>query len=176
MPGYSLDWRDYPKCVAVIAVLMAALLPVGFGHAQFPGGSLGANGLQEVVFANVFEDITTAQNSQPLRNIGQAMHTVQVTFPNETTEVSGIQVRLEWTRDGISWRPAGPDITVAPVLSEGIGAQDVISYETYYGVFRAIRVGSVVDTPGGEEMTVRYIGHIIPVVPFVTLQTDRWAF
>lgn len=168
-PGSSME--DYPKLAAVVVLILCVL-----GAAMRPANAQQPNAIQEVVFENVFTSITTAQQSQPLRNIGQAMHTVQVTFPLENTEVTSIQVRLEWTRDGSDWRPAGPDITTAPVLSEGIGATDVIAYETYYGVFRAIRVNNVIDTPGAEQMTVKYIGHIIPVVPFVTLQGDRWAF
>lgn len=158
--------EDYPKLATVLALILALL--------SIPGWLSGQT--QEVVFANVFDAITTAQQSNPLRNIGQAMHTVQVTFPDENTSVSSIQVRLEWTRDGSSWRPAGPDITTAPVLTNGVGDTDVVAYETYYGVFRAIRINSVVNTPGGEDLTVKYVGHLIPVMPFVTLQADRWTF
>lgn len=154
-----------------LQAIMAAAVVLGFGLVA------RSQQIQEVVFENIFSGITTAQASNPIRNIGQSMHTVQVTFPSEVAAVTGIQVRLEWTRDGSDWRPAGPDIVSVPVLDEGIpGTTDVIAYETYYGVFRAIRVNNVIDTPGMEAMTVKYIGQIIPVVPFVTLQSDRWSF
>lgn len=154
-----------------LQAIVAVAVVLGFGL------SARTQQIQEVVFENIFSGITTAQASNPIRNIGQSMHTLQVTFPLEVAAVTGIQIRLEWTRDGVNWRPAGPDITGAPVLDEGIpGVTDVIAYETYYGVFRAIRVNNVIDTPGAEAMTVKYVGQIIPVVPFVTLQSDRWSF
>lgn len=164
-------WADYPKLVLVLAIIASALSVPALSQRSVTGPSI-----QETVFANVFSAITAAQASSPIRNIGQAMHTVQVTFPSENTAVTGIQVRLEWARATGDWRPAGPDIVGAPVLSQGTGETDVVAYETYYGVFRAIRINNVVPTPGGEELTVRYLGHIVPVVPFVTLKADRWAF
>lgn len=170
-PHEQNPWADYPALVIVLAIIAMVLSVPVMAQRSVTGQTI-----QEVVFANVFSAITTAQASDPIRNIGQAMHTIQVSFPSENTAVTGIQVRLEWARATGDWRPAGPDIVGAPVLTNGIGATDVLAYETYYGVFRAVRVNNVIDTPGGEEMTVRYTGHIIPVVPFVTLQADRWAF
>lgn len=134
---------------------------------------------QSTVFAVPLSGISAATASDPIRNIGQAMHTIQVSFPAENAQVASIQVRLEFARDDNDdtvWIPAGPDIIVAPVLDNGDGATDVYAYQDYYGVFRAVRVRSVVNTPGAELMTVRYIGHLTPVVPFITLRTDRWAF
>lgn len=164
--------KNYPQ----IAVLMLAII-LGFGV-------LGAqqSPFQQVVFENVFAAITTAQASLPFRNVGQAMHTLQVTFPDETTAVSGIEIRLEWCSydcepAGDGWKPMGPNITDAPVLDNGIvGVTDVIAYETYYGVFRSMRANMTINTPGAEELTARYTGAIIPVVPFVTLRDNRWAF
>lgn len=163
--------KGYPQ----IAALML-LLAGGFAYLA------AQNPIQQVVFENVFTAITTAQVSAPFRNVGQAMHTLQVTFPDEVATVTGIQIRIEWCSydcepAGGGWKPAGADITEAPVLDDGIpGVTDVYAYETYYGVFRSIRANMVIDTPGGEELTARYVGHIVPVVPFVTLRDDRWAF
>jgi hypothetical protein len=163
--------KGYPKLAALLLVLAS-----GFTYlaAQSP--------FQEVVFENVFSAITTAQVSSPFRNVGQAMHTLQVTFPSEVATVTGIQIRLEWCSYdcetlGGGWKPMGPDITEAPVLDNGIaGVTDVYAYTTYYGVFRSMRADMVTNTPGGEQLTARYTGAIIPVVPFVTLRDNRWAF
>lgn len=163
--------RDYP---VLAAVTMALVLGLSTLAAQNP--------IQQVVFENVFSAITTAQASQTFRNVGQAMHTLQVTFPDETTAVSPIAIRIEYCyRDcglaGDGWKPMGPDITAVPVLDDGIvGVTDVYAYTTSYGVFRAIRANMTADTPAGEELTARYYGAIVPVVPFVTLRDDRWAF
>lgn len=163
--------QGYPKIAFVALIIILAFTGLA---AQSP--------IQQVVFENVFSAVTLAQVSAPFRNIGQAMHTLQVTFPNEVATVSPIAIRLEWCSydcgsAGAGWKPMGPDITDAPVLDDGIpGVTDVYAYETYYGVFRSMRANMTANTPGGEQLTARYVGHIIPVVPFVTLRTDRWAF
>lgn len=156
-------------CVLTIwLIVLASLLFVAGVYGQFK---------QTVVFDNALEDVTGANEcSDPIRNIGQTMHLVQVSFPDENTAVSSIQIQFQFSRDGANWRKLGKDITDAPVVSEGIGATDVIAYGVYYGTFRAIRVCSVLATPGGEELDVRYIGHELPVVPFITKLSDRWEF
>lgn len=170
--------EDYPKLAFIMLVLILAFSLHAFRplQAQF-------NPAQQVVFETPFAGITTAQSSQPFRNIGQAMHLLQVTFPNETTAVTGIQIRLERcsrncdAAPDTDWAPMGPDITEAPVLDLGIPATtEVYAYQDYYWVYRAVRVRMVIDTPGGEELTARYVGHTFPVVPFVNLRGDRWAF
>jgi hypothetical protein len=163
--------KGYPQIAALVLLLAS-----GFTY-------LGAqNVIQQVVFENVFAGITTAQVSAPFRNVGQAMHTLQVTFPGEIIAVAGISIRLEWCSYdceplGDGWKPMGPSVTDVPVLDNGIpGVTDVYAYETYYGVFRSMRANMTIDTPGGEELTARYTGAIVPVVPFVTLRDNRWVF
>lgn len=152
----------------VVVVVVLALMTPPPAHSQTPQ--------QQVVFENVFSGITLAQASAPLRNVGQGMHLLKVTFPLENTTITGLTIQLEWSRDGVNWRPAGPAIGTAPVLTNGAGATDVIAYRTYYGVFRSIRINNVTNTTGGALATVKYIGTYIPVLPFATLQSDRWTF
>lgn len=154
--------------IRVLASLLLLVGPTNI-HAQ-------VNPSTESVFANPLDGVSLATVSDPILNVGQGMHVLKVSFPAETTAQSPIAVRLEWSRDGVAWRPAGPDVTSVPVLSSGIGATDVVAYIVYYGTFRAIRVGSTVPTPGGALMDVDYIGTIFPLLPFLTLEGDRWVF
>lgn len=135
---------------------------------------------QTVVFEDALTGISAITNSAILRNVGQAMHTLQVTFPDETTAVTPIDVVLQWCSRNCgvdaSWRAAGSSILSAPVKTQGVGSTDVIAYQTYYGVFRALRVRNNVATPAAELMTVRYIGDVFPVVPFFVEKPDRWEF
>lgn len=144
------------------------------------GANIPIHAQQTIVFEDALTGVAAITNSAPLRNIGQAMHTLQVTFPLENVAVSPIDVVLQWcTRDcGVdaSWRFAGLSIVEAPVVSQGIGATDVIAYQTYYGVFRSLRVRNNVATPGGELLTVKYFGDIFAVVPFFLQSDDRWSF
>ena len=145
------------------------------------GANAPVHAQQTVVFEEALTGVSAITNSAILRNVGQAMHTLQVTFPAENATVSNLDVVLQWcTRNcdvDASWRFAGVSITEAPVLDQGIpGRTDVIAYQTYYGVFRALRVRNNAATPGGELMTVQYTGDIFAVVPFFLQSEDRWSF
>jgi hypothetical protein len=126
------------------------------------------------VFAVPLSGITAAQASAPLptRRLAPMMHLIQVEFPSAAGSVSPIQVRLEASFDGSTWLPVSPDITSAPLLSGR-----VFAFEKAYGVFPALRINSVINVPGGVgTMTVRYTGMALPVAPFLTQLSDRWAF
>jgi len=174
--GSTLTKLTVSMLLVMLFTVLVAVLFSGFGGF----GGFGHNVLmaqsQTAVFENVFSGITLAQASAPLRNVGQTMHVVQVTFPAEAVAVAAIQVQFQFSRDGVNWRPAGPDIISAPVKTQGVTATDVIAYKAYYGAFRSIRINSAVNTPGGELMTVRYIGHMLPATPFITETADRWDF
>jgi hypothetical protein len=158
---------EYPKLAAVVLLLASLIVGSDPVQAQF----------QNVVFATPINLVTVPTSSQPIRNIGQAMHLLLVTFhfgADPPAPVSGFDVTLEWSRDGVNWRPAGPSVTSAPLLNYGDAANDVVAYMTYYGAFRAIRVTS--NYTGAYPLDVYYTGQIVPVDPFVTLTNNRWVF
>jgi hypothetical protein len=100
------------------------------------------------------------------------MHLIKVEFPSAAGSVSPIQVRLEASFDGSTWLPVSPDITSVPLLS-GL----VFAFSKAYGVFPSLRINSLINVPGGVgTMTVRYTGMALPVAPFLTQLSDRWAF
>jgi hypothetical protein len=123
-----------------------------------------------IKFQNVFRDacsappcpsdgrITTAQVSTFLPNEGQSHHLVMVLFPTTAVSVSPIQVRLEASFDGSSWFPVQADITSVPSRG-GV----VYTLAQANGVFPALRVRSVVNTPGALPMVVYYAGSPFPV-------------
>lgn len=143
-----------------LVLVAAALLPAGL-EAQ-----------QAVVYATPLSAITLAAASAPVLQTGQAMHVLKIEFPTAGGAVSPIQVRVEASYDASVWVPIGPDVTSVPSLTGGVYA-----FEKYYGVFPFIRVRSVVNVPGGAgSMTVRYWGHMLPIVPFLSLLADRYSF
>lgn len=159
--------EDYPKLVIVMLVVL--LLAV-------TSSPLVGQGYQKVVFQSIFEDVTAPVQSGAIDNIGQGMHLLRVSFPDEVAAVSPIEVQFIWSRDGVSWRPTGLDIIDAPVVSNGVGDTEVVAYRAYYGTFRALAVRNGLATPGGAEMDVDYYGYEMPSLAFVTLTSDRWIF
>jgi hypothetical protein len=96
-----------------------------------------------------------------------------VEFPTAVATVSLIQVRLEFSYDGITFLPLSQDIIEAPLLSGTVHA-----YALGYGAFRALRVRNVIPIPGAPPpaMTVRYMGHYLTTVTALGLLADRWTF
>lgn len=162
--------EDYPKLATVLAVLILvfALLTVSTTKTNAQ--------TQEVVFQSVFADVTTPVQSGGLRNIGQVMHLLKVSFPDEVAAITGLEVQFIFSRDGVSWRPTGFDIVDVPVVSNGVGDTEVVAYRAYYGTFRSIAVRNGLATPGAAEMDVDYYGYLTPSMAFVTLTPDRWIF
>jgi hypothetical protein len=134
------------------------------------------------VFHNVFRDkcasppcpsngrITTAQASTFLTNAGQANHLLTVLFPTAVASQSPVQVRLEATNDGTNWFPVMPDITSVPLRGSV-----VYTMAQANGVFQAIRVNSLTNTPGGLPMVVFYAGAPFPV-GLLNCSGDRCSF
>ena len=135
---------------------------------------------RSVIFSTALNAITGVQASAPIQNVGQAMHLIKVEFPSAVAAVSPIRVRLEAAYicndpplcAAALWIPISYDISTAPLLDG-----TVYAFEKGYGVFPLIRVRSIISVPGGVgNMTVRYQGHLLPIVPFVTQLADRWVF
>ncbi len=142
---------------------------------------LAAQNPVAVAYSTPLSGITTAQASNPITNASdKAMHVIKVEFPTAGGAVSTIQVRVEAsytcpnlpTCSSGTWFPIMPDITAAPSFASGIYA-----FAKGYGVFPYIRVRSLLNNPGGSgTMTVRYFGHVVPIVPFISQLADRYAF
>jgi hypothetical protein len=125
------------------------------------------------IFATMLTNVSAPVASPVIsRNIGQCMHLIKVEFPLEVAGVSGIQVRLEASYDQVIWFPITQDITQTFALVGGVYA-----FQKGYGVFPAYRVNSLLATPGGKLMTVRYSGHVLPSIPTIQFFTgDRYTF
>lgn len=123
---------------------------------------------QTQTIEKVFSGITTAQTSTTLRNVGQSMHLLTVTFPAEIAQVTGLKVRIEaaYTTAG-PWLPISSDVTTVPLL-----AGKVYAIVPAYGSFPYLRVRSINGT-GGKAMHVYYTGS--DAVITVTLQDDRYT-
>lgn len=126
-----------------------------------------------VIIATPFIGITTAQNSAPIRNVGQVQHTLKVEFPTAKGTVTPIAVFLQASYDNNAWFPFSANVDTVTSLS---GSPSFYAFITAYGVFPYIRVSSAFSTPSGLPMTVRYLGYTIPTPNFVTLLTDRFVF
>ena len=146
-----------------ISVLSLSLIMLFFAM-QAHGQDAG----KRVVFRSVFAGITAPATSGPLQNIGQAMHLIQVVFPAETANATGLQVRAEASYDGTRYFPISPDITTAT----NVGGL-VYAFTTAYGCYPYVRVRSITST-SGKLMEVNYSGHTLPVVPFLEKQSDRF--
>lgn len=161
--------KDYPK----LAILMLLLL----GGFSYLGAQRVLPGGQIVVFQDLLDVTSAPANSAAIQNIGQAMHTLFVNFPDETTSETALELQFQ-VDYGSGFRPFGPFVTDVPVLSNGVGDTDVYRYNDYYGVFRGMRVRYTTVPPAdpNARIVVKYIGQVIPVVPFVTEQSDRFSF
>lgn len=143
----------------LLAILVAAMLTLAAGRGY---------GQQGTVTLKVFDGITTAQTSNPVRNIGQVMHLITVVFPAESNAVTGLQVRIEASFDQTSWFPISNDITAAAA----IGGR-VYQMEKAFGPWPFIRVRSLNST-SSRLMTVYYSGSLIPTVSAILQATDRF--
>lgn len=146
--------------LAVIVALLAMLMLL----APRP-----MHGQQQATVQKVFSGITAAAASSPVRNIGQSMHILTVLFPAESADVTGLQVRLEASFEGLYWFPISSTITEAPKLGNVV-YQIVVAY----GPWPYVRVRNLASTPGGKALTAYYAGHVIPAVSAVTETTDRF--
>jgi hypothetical protein len=153
-------------------LLPLLLLFAGLARTQAVGPGLP----QPTVHAVVFSAITAGTASNPVRNIGQIQHTIKIGFPTAVGAVSPIQVRIEASFDNSagSYFPICPDVTLAPLLTGS--TTSVYAFANAYGVYPFVRVNSVVATPGALPLTVHYIGYVFPIVPFLTLMSDRYVF
>jgi hypothetical protein len=107
--------------------------------------------------------------SVPLPNIGQGGHLISVEFPLAVADVDPIQVRIEaadlcpdppFCANG-DWRPISVDVLTAFVETpSGTGRYNMVRAN---GAWRAIRVNSLVDTPGTAPMRVDYTGSPFPI-------------
>jgi hypothetical protein len=163
-----------------IAVLVAAILLLGreaFGQILIQ---------KPVIYCPVttcasLVSVSAAGASAPLLNVGQTMHVIKIEFPAEVATVSPIAVRLEFAYTCGSpvnanctngdWFQTQPDITEALALTGGVYA-----FTRSYGCFPFVRVRNVSPTPGGKLMTIRYAGHVLPIVPFLKFDLDRYVF
>jgi hypothetical protein len=127
-------------------------------------------------FQTVFSAITLAATSNPIINQGQGSHIMMVDFPTAVGAVTPIQVRFEVaytcpdppTCATGNWVPISADITSAPFLGGRAYAMIRVN-----GAFPAIRIRSLLATPGALPMTVYYTG-----MPFgigvCAVYADRW--
>lgn len=121
--------------------------------------------------------ITAATSSAVIKGASKCVtHVIKVEFPTAVATVSSIQVRLEFSMDGVTFLPFSTDITSATLISGSVYA-----YARGIGVFPAIRVRSVLAVPGAPPpaMTVRYSGSVLPVTPFLvspSVTGDHWEF
>jgi hypothetical protein len=121
----------------------------------------------------ITDTISDARASIPLSNVGQGGNLISVEFPTAVAPVTPIQVRLEaayvcldppFCGVQADWRPLSEDVTVV----DDIGG-------TYYqfaianGTWRAIRVRSVLPTPGNLPMRVDYTGMPYPIGGVINL-------
>lgn len=153
----------------------------------------GAQDLSDLVrFHNIFRDrcvappcpangqITTAQVSLPVFQVGQGGHLLLIRFPAAVADVSPIQVRLEasytcpdpppaGTCAMGTWFPISTDVTSVPFLGGAIAYALVKAN----GSFPHVRVNSLAATPGALGMEVNYTGAPYPIAN-VFLAGDRW--
>ena len=148
-------------------LLAAVLLACALAPAALPQRTLG----QQVIFARPLTSVSAPAASAVVTNVGQVLHIFRVEFPAEVATVSPIQVRMEASYDCTLFFPISKDVLEAPLLSGQVAA-----FAFAYGVFPCLRINNVIATPGGKLMTVRYSGHLIPVLPALSLLADRWAF
>lgn len=128
------------------------------------------NGVSTTPGIGVTNTISSAATpSIPMNNVGQSGHLISVEFPTAVASVTPIQVRIEsadtcpdppFCATG-NWRPISADIV-------GVGE---VGTGTYFqlgsanGVWRAIRVNSILATPTSLPMRVDYTGSPFPFGP-----------
>jgi hypothetical protein len=127
----------------------------------------GQDAGKRVVFRSVYTG-TSSYTSGPLPNIGQAMHLVSATFPDTSSTVTPLKIRVEASYDGALYFAISPDIAQAKNVG-GI----VYAFTSAYGCYPYIRVRSLLGT-GMFPVTIEYSGHTLPVVPFIQQQSDRF--
>jgi len=132
------------------------------GNAAYTVGGIG-----------VTDTISTAATASiPMPNVGQSGHLVSVEFPTAVATVTPIQVRLEAADTcpdppfcGLgNWRPIQGD-TLEVVSVGGTFYQ----FNIANGVWRALRINSVLGTPANLPMRVDYTGTPSPLGPLILL-------
>lgn len=118
------------------------------------------------VFQKVFSGITTAQASAPVKNFGQTMHLVYVFFPGQSTQQTGLQIRIEASYDNTTYFPISEDLTTVNSVG-GI----VYGIAPAFGPWPYVRVRSLTSS---AAMTVYYAGHTLPAVGVVQDKGDRF--
>lgn len=118
-------------------------------------------------YVKVFNGITAATISAPVRNFGQTMHLAYVMFPGQVTTQAGLQVRIEASFDNTVYFPISEDITTA--TNVGGTVYDIVSA---FGPWPYIRIRSLTTAP--NAMTVYYTGHTIPAISTIQERSDRF--
>jgi hypothetical protein len=118
-------------------------------------------------FRRVWSGLTTTATAEDLPNRGQAMHLIHAIFPAAAAPVSGLQIRIEASYDGVKWFPIAPDMTSAPRL-DGLTYNVMVAY----GAFPFVRLRSLTAPP--SPLTLWYSGQPRPVVSYVFEDTDRF--
>lgn len=121
------------------------------------------------VIERVFNTITLATTSAPVRNIGQSLHVIVIEFPTAIAAVNPIQVRVEASYDNVLYFPIMDDVVTVPLLGG-----KVYSINKTNGVYPYIRIRSLVATPGALPMRVSYVGHVYSVLPVARQGVDRF--
>lgn len=116
----------------------------------------------QTLYEEVFEDITTTQASDPIRNIGQAQHVAQVIAENQPAQTCAVPHTVDIVFEG-AFTSTGPWQRIGAALSQiTASGSDKLGEVRAHGAFPFLRLNAATLDTTNCQYTMRYVGTLFP--------------